>query len=93
MILEENNLIKIDRKKLFVILNKNNNSKREIKWLNNKFKQYGVEKRFVDSKIRMDEIPVSLAIAQAAKETGWEHPDLLLKEMHYLDNGAWSDDE
>ena len=37
-----------------------------------KFKQYGVKnKDFLTLKIRMDEIPVSLAIAQAAKETGW----------------------
>ena len=42
LVLEENNRIIIDRKKLFSILNKNKNSKDEIKWLNQKFKQYGV---------------------------------------------------
>ena len=42
LILEENNLILIDRKRLFSILNKNQNSKKEINWLNRKFKQYGV---------------------------------------------------
>ena len=72
LILEENNQIKYDRKKLFSILNKNNNSKAEIKWLNMKFKQYGVKnKDLLTLKVRMDEIPISLAIAQAAKETGW----------------------
>jgi len=72
LILEENNQIKLDRKKLFAILNKNNNSNLEKKWLNMKFKQYGVKnKDLLTLKIRMDEIPVSLAIAQAAKETGW----------------------
>ena len=72
LILEENNIIKLDRKRLFVILNKNNNSKSERDWLNKKFKQYGVVNRDLTTlKIRMDEIPVSLAIAQAAKETGW----------------------
>ena len=72
LILEENNQIKLDRKKLFTILNKNNNSNAEKKWLNMKFKQYGVKnKDLLTLKIRMDEIPVSLAIAQAAKETGW----------------------
>ena len=35
----------------------------------------------------MDEIPVSLALAQAAKETGGELQDLLKKVMHYLVNG------
>ena len=72
LILEENNQIKLDRKKLFAILNKNNNSSAEKKWLNMKFKQYGVKnKDLLTLKIRMDEVPVSLAIAQAAKETGW----------------------
>ena len=72
LILEENTRIKVERKKLFAVLNKNNNSESEIKWLKNKFKQYGVVNRDLTTlKIRMDEIPVSLAIAQAAKETGW----------------------
>ena len=72
LILDENNQIKLDRKKLFVVLNKNNNSAAEQKWLNMKFKQYGVKNKDLSTlKIRMDEIPVSLAIAQAAKETGW----------------------
>ena len=72
LILEENRRIKLERKRLFVILNKNNNSDSERRWLKNKFKQYGVVNRDLTTlKIRMDEIPVSLAIAQAAKETGW----------------------
>ena len=72
LILEENNRIKLDRKKLFTILNRSNNSDLEKKWLNQKFRQYGVvNKDLLTLKIRMDEIPVSLAIAQAAKETGW----------------------
>ena len=72
LILEENKKIKFDRKKLFSILNKKNNTKTEIKWLNMKFKQYGIKsKDLLTLKVRMDEIPVSLAIAQAAKETGW----------------------
>tara|TARA_B100000287_G_scaffold427350_1_gene476835 strand:- start:206 stop:1273 length:1068 start_codon:yes stop_codon:yes gene_type:complete len=72
LILEENNQIKFERKKLFAILNRSNNSNSEKKWLNMKFKQYGVKNKDLSTlKIRMDEIPVSLAIAQAAKETGW----------------------
>jgi Bax protein len=72
LIIEENTKIKFDRKKLFVILNKNNNTKIEKKWLKMKFKQYGVKNNDLATlKIRMDEIPVSLAIAQSAKETGW----------------------
>ncbi|MDC0151126.1 glucosaminidase domain-containing protein [Candidatus Pelagibacter sp.] len=72
LILQENNNIKIDRKRLFSIINKNNNSKLEKQWLDKKYKQYGVSSRDLSVlKVRMDEIPVSLAIAQAAKETGW----------------------
>ena len=72
LILKENNNIKMDRKRLFSIINKSNNTKLEKKWLNKKYKQYGIlNKDLSVLKIRMDEIPVSLAIAQAAKETGW----------------------
>ncbi len=72
LILKENNNIRLDRKTLFSIINKNNNTKLEKKWLKNKFKQYGIPSNDLSIlKIRMDEIPVSLAIAQAAKETGW----------------------
>ena len=72
LILKENNNIRLDRKRLFTIINKSNNTKLEIKWLEKKFKQYGISSKDLSIlKIRMDEIPVSLALAQAAKETGW----------------------
>ena len=72
LVIKENNNIKLDRKKLFNILNKSNNKKSEKNWLNLKFKQYGVTNKDLSTlKIRMDEVPVSMAIAQAAKETGW----------------------
>ena len=72
LILKENNNIRLDRKRLFNIINKSKNSNLEKKWLEKKYKQYGVPSKDLSIlKIRMDEIPVSLAIAQAAKETGW----------------------
>ena len=72
LVIKENNYIKLDRNKLFSILNKNQNTGAENNWLNSKFKQYGVVNKDLSTlKIRMDEIPVSMAIAQAAKETGW----------------------
>ncbi len=72
LIIKENNYIRLDRKKLFSILNKNRNTKKEKNWLVSKFKQYGVVNRDLSTlKIRMDEVPASMAIAQAAKETGW----------------------
>jgi len=72
LVIKENNNIKLERKKLFNIINKSNNTSLEKKWLKKKFKQYGVRDNDLSTlKIRMDEIPTSLAIAQAAKETGW----------------------
>ena len=71
LILQENNNIRIDRKRLFSIINKSNNTDLEKNGLK-KYKQYGIPSKDLSIlKIRMDEIPVSLAIAQAAKETGW----------------------
>jgi Bax protein len=72
LIIQENNNIRKDRITLFNIINKSNNTNTEKQWLEKKYKQYGVNSRDLSIlKIRMDEIPVSLAIAQAAKETGW----------------------
>jgi len=72
LIIKENNIIKTDRRTLFDIINKSNNTTEELNWLEKKYKQYGVKSKDLSTlKIRMDEIPASLAIAQAAKETGW----------------------
>ncbi len=72
LVLQENNNIRLDRKRLFNIINKSNNTDLEKKWLEKKYKQYGIPSKDLSTlKIRMDEIPVSLALAQAAKETGW----------------------
>ena len=72
LILQENNNIRLDRKRLFSIINKSNNTALEKKWLVKKYKQYGIPSKDLSTlKVRMDEIPVSLALAQAAKETGW----------------------
>ena len=72
LILLENEEIISDRKKLFILLGKIKNTKAEKKWLKFKLKQYKVKNYDLSElKIRMDIIPVSLAIAQAAKETGW----------------------
>ena len=91
LVIEENNRIIIDRKKLFSILNKNKNSKDEIKWLNQKFKQYGVlNKDLATLKVRMDIIPVSLAIAQAAKETGWGTSRFAIEGNALFGQWTWS---
>ena len=72
LILEENKNINLDRKRLFSIINKSNNSNSEKKWLDKKYRQYGIPSKDLSVlKRRMDIVPVSLALAQAAKETGW----------------------
>ena len=89
LILKENNNIKIDRKRLFSIINKSNNTNLEKKWLEKKYKQYGIPSKDLSIlKIRMDEVPVSLALAQAAKETGWG-PSRFAQEGNAL-FGQWT---
>ena len=91
LILEENNRIKLDRKKLFTILNKNMNSDSEKKWLKSKFQQYGVINNDLSTlKVRMDIVPVSLAIAQAAKETGWGTSRFAIESNALFGQWTWS---
>jgi len=93
LIIKENNYIRLDRKKLFSVLNKNKNSGNEKRWLNLKFKQYGVMNKDVSTlKIRMDEIPVSMAIAQAAKETGWGTSRFAQEGNALFGQWTWSGD-
>ena len=91
LVLQENNNIRLDRKRLFTIINKSNNTNLEKKWLQKKYKQYGVPSKDISIlKIRMDEIPVSLAIAQAAKETGWGTSRFALEGNALFGQWTWS---
>ena len=91
LILQENNNIRLDRKRLFSIINKSSNSDLEKKWLQKKYKQYGVVSKDITTlKIRMDEIPTSLAIAQAAKETGWGTSRFALEGNALFGQWTWS---
>tara|TARA_Y100000590_G_C15674324_1_gene997392 strand:+ start:734 stop:1915 length:1182 start_codon:yes stop_codon:yes gene_type:complete len=72
LILDENSKILENRKKLFKILSKQHNSRGERVWLKRRFEDYEIKNEDVtELKLRMDIIPVSIAIAQAAKESGW----------------------
>jgi len=72
LILDENEKIQKDREKLFAILNKNFNTPGEKVWLKRRFKEYKIDDKDLGKlKMRMDIIPVSLALAQAANESGW----------------------
>ncbi len=72
LIIDENNKILENRKKLFKILSKPVNTMGEKRWLKRRFEDYQVKNEDItELKLRMDIIPVSLAISQAAKESGW----------------------
>ena len=91
LVLKENNNIRLDRKRLFKIINKSSNTNLEKKWLNKKYKQYGIPSKDLSVlKIRMDEIPVSLALAQAAKETGWGTSRFALEGNALFGQWTWS---
>ena len=72
LILAENQKILEDREKLFKILEKSFNTIGERVWLKRRFKEYKIDDSdLAELKTRMDIIPASLAIAQAAIESGW----------------------
>ena len=67
------------------------NSDTEKKWLNSKFKQYGVLNKDTSTlKVRMDIVPVSLAIAQAAKESGWGTSRFAIEGNALFGQWTWS---
>lgn len=72
LVIYENNKILEDRNYLNQISREKSLSKQEIVWLDKKLKEYKVKDGDIkELKKRMDVIPPSLAIAQAAYETGW----------------------
>ena len=91
LILHENEKIIDDRKRLFKILGKNFNSPGEKVWLNRRFKEYKIkDKDLAELKMRMDIIPVSLAIAQAANESGWGTSRFALEGNALFGQWTWS---
>ena len=72
LILDENKKITENRQKLFKIVSKNFNTAGERVWLKRRFKEYKIDDQdLAKLKMRMDIIPVSIALAQAANESGW----------------------
>jgi Bax protein len=71
LIVAENERIEKDKKYLLKILKKNDSNEKQ-KWINKKYKAYKVSDRNINELIeKMDIIPISIALAQAAKESGW----------------------
>ena len=91
LILDANKQITEDRKKLFKILGKNFNTVGERVWLNRRFKEYKIEDRdLAKLKMRMDTIPVSMALAQAANESGWGTSRFALEGNALFGQWTWS---
>ncbi len=91
LILDENNKITEDRKKLFYILSKSFNTVGERVWLKRRFKEYKIEDQDLSKlKMRMDIIPVSIAIAQAANESGWGTSRFALEGNALFGQWTWS---
>ena len=72
LIVAENEKILDDREKLATLIEKKFTSDAEKQWLRQKLLEYKVKKGDLkELMFRMDMIPVSIALAQAAKESGW----------------------
>ena len=91
LILDENEKIIDDRKKLFKILGKNFNTIGERVWLKRRFKEYKIDDQdLAKLKMRMDIVPVSIAIAQAANESGWGTSRFALEGNALFGQWTWS---
>jgi len=72
LIIYENNQIDEDRDFLNQILREKNITPEESQWLDKKFTEYKVSNKNIEElKVKMDIIPPSIALAQAAYESGW----------------------
>jgi len=91
LILSENNKIIEDRKRLFKVLAKNFNTIGERVWLKRRFKEYKIKDGDLSKlKMRMDIIPVSVALAQAANESGWGTSRFALEGNALFGQWTWS---
>ena len=91
LILDENKKITNDREKLFKILRKNFNTVGERVWLKRRFKEYKIDDGdLAKLKMRMDIIPVSIALAQAANESGWGTSRFALEGNALFGQWTWS---
>ncbi len=91
LILDENSKITEDRVKLFSILSKNFNTVGERVWLKRRFKEYKIDDQDLGKlKMRMDIIPVSIALAQAANESGWGTSRFALEGNALFGQWTWS---
>ena len=92
LVVAENERILADRKKLKRIFKKKQTSDLEKQWLRQKLLEYKVKKGNMDELLkRMDIIPTSIALAQAAKESGWGTSRFALEGNAMFGQWTWSD--
>jgi Bax protein len=92
LIVAENEKIKKDKKYLLKIL-KQNDKLENKKWINKKYKEYRITDRNVSELIeKMDVIPISIALAQAAKESGWGTSRFALEGNAIFGQWTWKGD-
>ena len=92
LVVAENEKIKEDRKNLLKII-KENDSVENKKWLNKKYKTYKVSDKNITELIeKIDIIPTSIALAQAAKESGWGTSRFALEGNAIYGQWTWNGD-
>ena len=91
LIVAENEKILDDRLKLKKISSRKITTDEEKTWLRQKFLEYKVKKGSIsDLRNRMDIIPASIALAQAAKESGWGTSRFALEGNAIFGQWTWS---
>ena len=91
LVVAENEKILEDRDKLNKISFKKMTTDEEKQWLRQKFLEYKVKKGSVSElKLRMDIIPTSIALAQAAKESGWGTSRFALEGNAIFGQWTWN---
>ena len=91
LIVAENEKILEDRFKLKQISLRKITTDTEKQWLRQKFLEYKVKKGNVEElKIKMDIIPASIALAQAAKESGWGTSRFALEGNAIFGQWTWN---
>ena len=92
LVVAENEKIEKDKKFLLKILKENNKPENQ-KWINKKYKNYKVSKKNINELIeKMDVIPISIALAQAAKESGWGTSRFALEGNAIFGQWTWKGD-
>ncbi len=91
LIVAENERIIADRDKLKILSNKKFTTDLEKQWLRQKLLEYKVKKGDLKQlSVRMDIIPTSIALAQAAKESGWGTSRFALEGNAIFGQWTWS---